>query len=73
MLALFGLFYFIIVLVFLASAFFIVYHLARYTFHKDAMILSLAIFLSVFFALFFANLVLFFSVDWQEALPLVLP
>ncbi|MCX6765380.1 MAG: hypothetical protein NT136_00175 [Candidatus Moranbacteria bacterium] len=66
MIAIFGIFYLILFLFFTIAALFIVYHVIKYSFSKSVMVLTLTIFLSVFGALLFSNLMLFLSLRWDE-------
>ena len=58
--------YFFILAVLAFSALFIVYHLFKYSYDKGASLLMFLVFTSVFSALLLLNLVLFFSIDWED-------
>lgn len=66
MVAIINILYLIIILFFLLSAFFISFHILRYSLSKMEMLISLAIFLSVFVVLFFSNLAIFFSLRLDQ-------
>jgi hypothetical protein len=60
-LALYG----IIMLIYLALAFFIVYHLVRFTASSEFKTIMLIFFIVVTSGLFISNLALFFSINWN--------
>ncbi len=65
MLAIFGILYLIIVLIYILAALFIIYHIVKFSLHKSTAVLTLAIFLPVFGVLLFTNLMLFLAIDWN--------
>jgi len=65
MLAIFGILYLAIVLIYLLTALFIMYHIMKFSLHKSTAVLTLAIFLPVFGTLLFTNLMLFLAIDWN--------
>lgn len=68
MLAIFGIIYLVIVLIYILAALFIMYHIMKFSLHKSTAVLTLAIFLPVFGTLLFTNLMLFLSINWNEIL-----
>lgn len=62
--------YFVVLLVFVSIGFFVMYHLLRYSLTKQSAIATILIFLPVFFILLFSNIIIFFSLDFQQILPL---
>jgi hypothetical protein len=61
-------FYFIFIVIYLLTSFFIVYHLASYSINPELRIMMLSLFILVSGGLFFFNLILFFSADWNKML-----
>jgi hypothetical protein len=66
MIAVFGILYLIIFLVYVISAICIVFHVVKYSLYKSVMALTLGIFLSVFGSLLFLNITLFLSLKWDQ-------
>lgn len=66
MIAIFGILYFILLLIYVLAALFIVYHIMRFSLNKGVMILTLVIFLSVLGALLFSNIMLFLTLRWDK-------
>lgn len=62
--------YAIIILIFITSAAFIVFHLVRYSYNKKTELLTLLIFLSVFAALLISNVILFLSIKFGNLIKL---
>jgi len=60
--------YFIFIALFLITSFFIVYHLAAYSIDPELRIVMLSLVILVSGGLFFSNLLLFFSMDWNSLL-----
>ncbi len=73
MLAIFGIIYLVIVLIYILAALFIVYHIMKFSLHKSTVILTLAIFVPVFGVLLFTNLMLFLAIDWNGIISFVIP
>ncbi len=73
MLAIFGILYLAIVLIYLLTALFIMYHIMKFSLHKSTAVLTLAIFLPVFGTLLFTNLMLFLAIDWNEIFSFIIP
>jgi len=66
MLNIIGIFYFIVFLSFLLTALFIVFHIIRYSINKTSSFLMLVVFVSIFCILLISNVILFFSVPWEQ-------
>lgn len=66
MIAFINILYLVIMLFFLVAAFFIAYHIIKYSLSRTEMIISLSIFLSIFLVLIFSNLYLFFSIRMDQ-------
>ncbi len=66
----FGLLYTVLFLSYVTTAFFIVFHLLRYSIDRKAAVFSTIFFLTVFTILLFTNAVLFFSLPLEDILPL---
>jgi len=60
--------YFIIILIYTATYFFIVYHLVRYSLKPSLNTLILPVFIIGSALLLISNIMLFFAVDWQTLL-----
>lgn len=71
MIAIINFLYLVIILFFLVAAFFIAYHIIKYSLSRAEMIISLSIFLSVFLVLIFSNLYLFFSIRMDRIIGLI--
>ncbi|MCD6149278.1 hypothetical protein J7J13_00645 [bacterium] len=61
-----GIFYSVIFLSFALAALFIVFHIVRYSINKTSSLVMLVVFISVFSVLLISNMVLFFSVPWEQ-------
>lgn len=72
MIAIFGILYLAIVLIYLLAALFIMYHIMKFSLHKSTAVLTLAIFLPVFGTLLFTNLMLFLAIDWNRIFSFVI-
>jgi hypothetical protein len=57
--------YAIVVLIYVLTSLFIVYHLVRFSADSELKYLMLVVFVLVAFGLLIANLMLFFSIDWN--------
>jgi hypothetical protein len=66
MISIFGLLYFILLIIYILIALFIVYHIVRFSLSKSAMAMTLAIFVGGFGLLLFCNIILFLSINWKE-------
>ncbi len=62
----FGILYLILIFIYVIAAFFIVYHIIRFSFNHSIAVVTLGIFLSVFLFVFFSNLVLFLTINWEK-------
>lgn len=58
--------YFIILIVFILTALFIVYHLVRFSVESELKIVMLITFVLVSTGLMLSNMLLFFSIDWNQ-------
>lgn len=58
--------YSILVLIYIAISIFIVYHLAKYSTNSKFKTLSIVLFTTVSFGLLASNILLFFSINWNE-------
>lgn len=57
--------YLVVIFIYLLMSFFVVYHLASYSINPELRIVMLALFIIVSGGLLFANLLLFFAIDWN--------
>lgn len=57
--------YAIIILMYVITSFFIVYHLTKYSLGSEMKTVMLVFFVVVAAGLLFSNLLLFFSIDWN--------
>ena len=57
--------YAIVVLIYILISLFIVYHLVRFSADSELKYLMLVVFVLVAFGLLVANMMLFFSIDWN--------
>lgn len=71
MIVLINFLYLVIIFFFLIAAFFICYHIVRYSLSKAEMFITLAIFLSVFVVLIFSNLNMFSSIRLDRIIGLL--
>jgi len=60
----------ILLLTFALVSLFIIYHIVRYSYSKSESVLKLAIFIPVVSVLMLADIVLFFSINFEEVLPI---
>ncbi len=60
----------ILLLTFALVSLFIIYHIVRYSYSKSESVLMLAIFIPVVSVLMLADIVLFFSINFEEVLPI---
>ncbi|MDQ1283851.1 MAG: hypothetical protein QG620_199 [Patescibacteria group bacterium] len=60
--------YAVILLGFVLTYFFVIYHLIKYSINKSLNAIMLAVFIIISTLLIFSNVLLFFSVDWKELL-----
>lgn len=58
--------YAIIILIYISTSLFIVYHLAKYTTRPELKIVSLAFFVIISIGLLISNMILFSYVDWTS-------
>jgi hypothetical protein len=65
--------YSIIILIYIITSFFIVYHLATYSINPNLKTIMLVFFIVVSIGLLASNLTLFFSIDWDIILAEILP
>jgi len=63
--------YLIIILFFLLAAFFICYHIIKYSLSKMEMLITLAIFLSVFLVLILSNIAIFSSLRLDQVMGII--
>jgi cytochrome c oxidase subunit IV len=68
MLTIFGILYFILLIIYILAGIFIIYHLVKFSLSKSVMILTVGIFVSVFAALLLTNITLFFAIPWVKVL-----
>ncbi len=61
-----SIFYYFILGVFILSAFFIIFHIVRYSFNKFATTLMLSVFISVAAILILTNIILFQMIDFEN-------
>ena len=71
MLAIINGFYLIIIFFFMVAAFFICYHIIKYSLSKMEMLITLAIFLSVFVVLIISNIIIFSSLRWDQVIGVI--
>lgn len=64
--ALIGLLYLVIFLIFILSGIIILYHISRYSYNKTAMLFMILSFSFIMVILLIINLTLFFSLDFKE-------
>lgn len=67
--SIFGLLYTILFFSYIATALFIVFHIARYSLKRSTSLFGITLFLVVFFVLVFANAIIFFSLPIDELIP----
>ncbi|OGI29406.1 MAG: hypothetical protein A2288_03750 [Candidatus Moranbacteria bacterium RIFOXYA12_FULL_44_15] len=58
--------YAVILLGFVLTYFFVIYHLAKYSINKKLSAIMLAVFIVISTLLIFSNILLFFAVDWEQ-------
>jgi len=61
--------YLVVIIVFTLLTFFIAYHLSKYSFNTYFKGIAVPFFIFVSTLLLFLNVMLFFSVDWQNLIP----
>lgn len=65
--------YFIVLILYLLTSFFIVYHLVKYSIHSSLNHIALIIFIVVSIPLILSNVILFNLVNWQGLLANFIP
>jgi hypothetical protein len=60
--------YAIVVLIYVLISLFIIYHLVRFSADSELKYLMLVVFVLVAFGLLVANMMLFFSIDWNTVI-----
>lgn len=60
----------ILLLTFALVSLFIIYHIVRYSYSKSESVLMLSIFIPVVSVLMLADIVLFFSINFEDILPI---
>jgi len=58
--------YLVVLLFFVISGIFIIYHIVKYSYSKTAMLFTLLIFCSIMGILVFTNITLFFTIDFND-------
>lgn len=61
-------FYLLMMLFYILASFFIAYHLIKFSIASEIKIIMLLLFVSVSAGLIFSNVVIFFSIDWNNLL-----
>ena len=61
-------FYLVILLFYIITSFFIAYHLIKFSLVSEIKIVMIVLFVLVSAGLIFSNLILFFSISWEDLL-----
>lgn len=73
MLAIINLLYFLLILMYIITSFFIIYHLVKYSIHSSLNYAALILFIAVSAPLLIINIVLFSMVNWTVIIGNLLP
>ncbi|MBP9698009.1 MAG: hypothetical protein KBD65_02370 [Candidatus Moranbacteria bacterium] len=69
---LFGILYTFLFFSYVATALFVIFHLLRYSLNRRMAVLSTTLFVTVLFLLLVANALLFFTLPFEDMLPLLI-